>query len=305
MHSLNPLVTVVVPAFNEAKYIRKCIDSLLSQAYKPLEIIAVDDGSTDGTLEILRQYAQLHKNLRLISQKQGGPGAARNKAAKEAKGKILVLIDADMYFDKNYVKELVAPIIAGKATGTYHWGERVGNPENIFALFKGTQHVPSAEKDFHGVFRAILRSSFLKIGGFDNSSDYFDDGTLASRSRIAPVKVASAICFHNNAETLPEVFKDYNWRGRSAVKTPFLAKKYAFLGGLFFGGIISFLAFAAFAPLFAVFISLALFLSFGLVGAARFKDLRAIYSYAPYLAAKHSGFFSGALSGLFSSKKGK
>ncbi len=303
--SSNPLVTVVVPAYNEAKYIRKCVDSLLSQSYSPLEIIAVDDGSSDGTLQVLRQYEAKHNNFRLITQQHEGPGAARNKAARAAKGKILVLIDADMYFDKNYVRELVAPIIAGKAVGTYHWGERIGNPGNIFARFKGTPHTVESEKDFHGVFRAILKDAFLKVGGFDNSADYFDDGTLSSKSRLAPVKVASAICYHNNAETLSEVFKDYRWRGRSAVKSPLLAKKYAFAGGLFFGGLISQLIIIIYAPLFALGLYLLSILAVGLAGAIRFGDLRALYSYAPYLGAKYYGFFSGTLTGLYSSRKGK
>mgnify|MGYP004673344099 FL=1 len=72
------LVSIIVPAYNCQNSISKCIDSLINQTYRDIEIIVVDDGSKDETYNIVETYASCDKRIRLIRQKNGGPGAARN-----------------------------------------------------------------------------------------------------------------------------------------------------------------------------------------------------------------------------------
>ncbi|HED36471.1 MAG TPA: glycosyltransferase [Gammaproteobacteria bacterium] len=87
------LVSVVIPAFNSEKYITECIDSVLNQSYKNTEILIIDDGSTDGTVNIVSGY--INDKIKLFHQKNSGSGAARNHGVKQASGEWIAFIDAD------------------------------------------------------------------------------------------------------------------------------------------------------------------------------------------------------------------
>ena len=92
-----PKVSVIVPAYNTKRYLSDCLDSLLAQTLPPedLEILVVDDGSTDGTGELADRYAAEHRNLRVIHQPNAGSSAARNTGINEAQGDWLGFVDSD------------------------------------------------------------------------------------------------------------------------------------------------------------------------------------------------------------------
>lgn len=94
--------------YNCEKYIERCIASLLKQTYKEIEIIIVDDGSTDGSSEIVQQIQTINDKIRYIYQENSGPGAARNNAIDLSKGEYLLFVDADDYLAEDYVFDLVA-----------------------------------------------------------------------------------------------------------------------------------------------------------------------------------------------------
>jgi len=75
----NEMISVIIPCYNLDSYLRKCLESVLNQSYQNLEIIAVDDGSTDKTLDILSEYAAKDSRIEVISQKNQGAGEASNK----------------------------------------------------------------------------------------------------------------------------------------------------------------------------------------------------------------------------------
>ena len=81
-------VSVIVPVYNGEKYLVRCMDSIVGQTLKETEIICVDDGSSDRSPEILDEYARRDNRVRLISQRNAGAGAARNRGLSEAKGEI-------------------------------------------------------------------------------------------------------------------------------------------------------------------------------------------------------------------------
>lgn len=92
----NPLISIVIPSFNKAKYIGKTLDSIVSQDYPNFEVIIMDGGSTDGTLKIIEKYANKYPGLiRYESKKDKGQWDAINKGFTKAKGKILAYINAD------------------------------------------------------------------------------------------------------------------------------------------------------------------------------------------------------------------
>lgn len=82
----NPLVSIIVPIYSVSEFLPQCLDSLIKQSYQNIEIIAVNDGSTDNSLEILNQYAQEYPLIKIISQPNAGLSAARNAGIASSKG---------------------------------------------------------------------------------------------------------------------------------------------------------------------------------------------------------------------------
>lgn len=209
-------VSVVIPAYNEEDYIEKCLVSLSKQSYENIEIIVVDDGSTDKTLSIIKKF----ENVKLIKGKHKGPGFSRNLGARKSSGKILVFVDADMTFDKDYIKNLVEPMLKDKnILGTTHDYEVAQNTENIWSRLWGKERVVWKSKKRYSdkmvIFRAIRKSIFLKKGGFDPKYGYADDQTFWIKYKMRPYISKNTICYHRNAESLSEVYKQSRWIGAS------------------------------------------------------------------------------------------
>ena len=100
-----PLVSVIIPAYNVERYIEECIDSLLAQTYPNTEIIVLDDASTDATVYLLKQY--LSSIILIGNDKNKGQGARRNEGLEVARGKYIYFMDADDWLEKEALKELV------------------------------------------------------------------------------------------------------------------------------------------------------------------------------------------------------
>lgn len=92
-------VSVIIPVYNSEKNIHRCLDSILAQTLKEIEVICVDDGSTDASAQILDDYAKNDSRIRVIHQENAGAGAARNRGISYATGKYLSILDADDFFD--------------------------------------------------------------------------------------------------------------------------------------------------------------------------------------------------------------
>ncbi len=102
-----PLVSVIIPVFNVEKYLKQCLDSVITQTYRNIEIICVDDGSTDNSYNILSFYQKKDSRIKILQQKNQGPSAARNKALEIAKGKYISFVDADDFLQWNAYEILV------------------------------------------------------------------------------------------------------------------------------------------------------------------------------------------------------
>lgn len=95
-------VSIIIPAYNASKYIKRCIASLLNQTYKNIEIIVVNDGSTDNTLEMAKQF-----DITVLDKENGGVSSARNMGLKIATGDYICFVDADDYVEKNYIESVI------------------------------------------------------------------------------------------------------------------------------------------------------------------------------------------------------
>lgn len=101
---MRPLVSVIVPVYNVAKYLRRCLDSLVAQTYEPIEIILVDDGSTDGSSAICDEYMK-DSRARVIHQDNQGLSAARNAGLDTMRGEYVMFVDSDDYVSPGYVQK--------------------------------------------------------------------------------------------------------------------------------------------------------------------------------------------------------
>ncbi len=112
----NELISIIVPVYNVEKYISRCLNSIIAQTYKNIEIIIVDDGSPDSCCEICDEYAGRDKRIRVIHQKNGGLSNARNTGIKNANGAYLSFIDSDDFISEYFIEILYRAI---KRTGAF------------------------------------------------------------------------------------------------------------------------------------------------------------------------------------------
>lgn len=103
---MEPLISVIVPVYNVEKYIEKCIDSILIQSYSNLEIILIDDGSTDTSGEICERFKHKDSRIIVIHKENGGLSDARNSGIDKATGEYITFIDSDDYISKDYIQYL-------------------------------------------------------------------------------------------------------------------------------------------------------------------------------------------------------
>ena len=94
-------VSVIIPVYNNGKYLRLMLDSIIGQSLKEIEIICVDDGSTDESACILQEYAQKDSRMIILTQKNAGAGIARNAGMEAAQGKYLSILDSDDWFERS------------------------------------------------------------------------------------------------------------------------------------------------------------------------------------------------------------
>lgn len=99
-------VSVIIPVYNVEDYLEECLESIVNQSLKEIEIICINDGSTDNSLEILNRYASNYDNVKVFSQENKGPGASRNKGIDLAEGEYIYFMDSDDILELNALEEL-------------------------------------------------------------------------------------------------------------------------------------------------------------------------------------------------------
>lgn len=103
----DPLVSVIIPLYNSTAFLPKCLDSVLGQSWTKLEVILVDDGSTDGTLALCEQYQRQDPRITVLHQENQGSSAARNAGLDRAAGQYVTYMDGDDWADREHIADLV------------------------------------------------------------------------------------------------------------------------------------------------------------------------------------------------------
>lgn len=208
---------MIIPTYNEEKDIGEAIKSLLAQDYPKFEVIVVDDGSIDKTQDIVKKFIRFDKRVRLFQGQHKGPGFSRNLGARLAKGDILVFVDADMTFEKDYLEKITHPIIKNGSIGAEEEFQKANNLDSVWSRCWGSytkdNRWGNSSKGY--VFRSIRKDKFLQLGGFDPTLGYADDLTFYFKHKIRPDIAKNAFCYHKNPSTLREVYKQSLWIGSS------------------------------------------------------------------------------------------
>ncbi len=167
------LISVIVPVYNVEDYLEECINSILSQTYTNLEILIVDDGSTDNSLAILQDFSQRDSRITIFTKENGGLSSARNRAIDEAKGEYFTFIDSDDYIEENYIEYLMKSLIDNEAdisiVNSYHMinGKRKDIINNdgsvsIFSRREVLEKMYSKENDFIGILQSAQGKLYKK-----------------------------------------------------------------------------------------------------------------------------------------------
>lgn len=178
-------ISVVIPAFNEEKYIGKCLKSVLKAAPKELlEIIVVDNGSSDDTVAVARR----HKNVTVLTERKKGPSAARQRGLLAAKGDIVAFIDADTVIPMNWF------VVMRKAFHRHPKTLAITGPLDFYDLPEFQRKVLGAcwmgvgmvtfaftKQLLCGANFAAKRKAMLSIGGFDTSIRFYSEDTNMAR----------------------------------------------------------------------------------------------------------------------------
>ena len=175
----NEIISVVVPIYNASKFLNKCLKSILDQTYEELEIILVNDGSTDNSLEICNSYAKTDKRIKVIDKENGGVSSARNRGIEEATGKYIVFIDADDYIEKTMFEVLSDDLFKYDVDMTMCVYKKVDINGNILFASKELKEKYFDDKTFkHYLFmpdyyREILCNKLFKLDIIKNNNIRF------------------------------------------------------------------------------------------------------------------------------------
>lgn len=197
-----PLVSVIIPCYNTAEYIQETLDSVFSQTYQNIEVIAIDDGSTDDTLQKLKENQKKHSQLKVIIQQNTYNIIARNNAMKHALGEYLVFLDSDDKIAHTYIEKCCEVAENDKSIAAVYSRADFFDAKNEQWKLPEFKLPDFLYRNCIYISALIRKSEFDKIGGFDESLNQFEDWDLY----ISLVKNGGKLC------KLPETLFYYRQR---------------------------------------------------------------------------------------------
>lgn len=204
----NPILSIIVPAYNVSPYLSRCLDSLIHQTLRKIEIICVDDGSTDDTLKILHTYSAIDSRVHVLShQTNQGVGSARNTGLKQVRAPYIAFVDPDDYVDLDAYEYLIDRI--SDQTDLVHFGTHVENTnpdqhdsfyERVLAIKKDglypfQPHEINSPNVWDKIFKtSIIREhslSFPSVTGGEDNAFWFLYGLFVKNILFVPKQ-----CYH-------------------------------------------------------------------------------------------------------------
>jgi glycosyltransferase involved in cell wall biosynthesis len=163
VHLHSDMITIIIPVYNTERYIRKCLSSVCNQSYSELEIILVNDGSTDGSLEIIKEFSLKDNRIKWFDKENGGIGSAYNIAFQHIKGDYILFVDSDDYLELNACENLIHNAI-DRDVDMVHFKRRVididGRVVKVQSHFNYTGYA-SSNKEVISIFLKHLKHPSL------------------------------------------------------------------------------------------------------------------------------------------------
>jgi len=172
------LVSIVVPVFNSEGTIGRCVDSLLNQSYDNIEIIVVNDGSTDNTLKILQGYN--NNKLKVLTQENRGVSSARNNALKHAQGEYFAFCDADDFYEKDYLQTMIGMFGKGTCMTCCSYtgkltSQEVNPQQTTFTIEKAMEELFFDRYLSGFMWNKMLKREYMQGLSFDEQSSFAED----------------------------------------------------------------------------------------------------------------------------------
>lgn len=163
------LLSVIIPVYNVEPYLEQCLDSVVNQTYKNLEIICINDGSTDNSLKILEKFRAKDERIKLIDQKNGGASIARNVGLDLATGEYIAFVDSDDYLELNAYEEAMKVMLKNRSVDLVEFNVKIfsGNNDQVSAhrvqgLTKYYETVFNSKKHSDVIWNKIFKSDIIK-----------------------------------------------------------------------------------------------------------------------------------------------
>jgi len=211
-----PLISVIMPCFNAEAFLKESVESVFNQSYSNVELIVVDDGSTDNSFTLLNALTKTYPALTVLKQSNSGPYPARNLALKQAKGELIAFLDADDYWSPSFLEKLYSALTENNADISYcGWQNVVEDGED------GPPYVPPAYEE-GDIFSAFLKSCPWPI-----------HAALVKRPVVEKAGGFSTRCFSSmdydfwirlsaitqNIVLVPEVLAFYRWHDKGQISS--------------------------------------------------------------------------------------
>lgn len=205
-------VSVIVPVYNVEAYLEQCLDSILAQSHRDIEVICINDGSTDGSPDILAQYEQRDHRVRVITKPNGGYGAACNRALNEAKGAWISIIEPDDWIEPDMYRDMLAlaasvgdavDVIKTPWTDVCNWDDPAVQhsvPSIMVHRFKTSRRPftladePALIESHPSIWSALYRTDFLRERGI-RFNEYPGAGWADNPFLIETLAQAAAIVY--------------------------------------------------------------------------------------------------------------
>ena len=140
---MEPLVSIIIPVYNSEKYLSECIKTVLAQTYTNIEVLLIDDGSTDNSFELCKEFERIDKRVRVIHQENAGVSSARNTGIENAQGRYITFVDSDDIISHMYIQTLVNDLENAILVMCAY--EKITSYEYTFANTTGKSKVKSAK----------------------------------------------------------------------------------------------------------------------------------------------------------------
>lgn len=219
---IDSLVSVIVPVYNAENYLEVCINSILKQTYQNIELILINDGSTDNSDEICKKYSNIDNRVRYIFQENSGPSKARNKGLELARGDYIQFVDSDDFLEKNCIEILVksmkdSDLVIASYTNVYGNKNKIVVKPPVTGLLTKGEFLDSfglimEEQLFHYTWHKLYKRKLLSNIRFKEAMKIGEDliFNIQYMENVKSVHLISEVVYNHVLDNQTSITKKYH-----------------------------------------------------------------------------------------------